>query len=293
MIRSGLFIIFITTITVLMGGWFSEDIMKDKIDAASLEFTCVKEQNPPLDKEADEWFQLARRIERGEQSGTAQQVLELYEKAVAKNHYKAINNLAHIYIMGDIVKINRKRAVKLTEQGMKLESPMAYHAMGVYLSQGIGVKQDETAALAYYRKSADLGNPAGQYTVGDVFLGEFRQSPDADRIMGIGIRMLECALEQGYAKAGVELGYYFTTRDERKERGLVYFQKAAALGNRNALYSLMSAFKDGTDGASEDPERAACYKELRNEHKADRKKTFPDIDQRCPLPEWFYTGKKP
>jgi len=295
MTRSGILILLLIAIitAVFIYKRLIGDSMKKKIDLASLEFSCIKEQSPPLDKEADEWFQQARRIERGEQPGTAKEVIELYEKAVAKDHYKAINNLATIYIMGDIVETDHHRVLKLAEQGMQLESPMAYYAMGVNLEHGIGVKQDNPASLAYFRKSADMGYPPGQHAIGEILLGDFRQTSDAKRIMGIGIQMLECALEQDYAKAGVELGYYFSTRDEHKERGLVYFQKAAALGHRSALFILMTAFEEGKRGASQDPERASCYDKLWNEQKIDKKKKFPDIDQRCPLPEWFYTGNKP
>ncbi|VAW61197.1 hypothetical protein MNBD_GAMMA10-2142 [hydrothermal vent metagenome] len=287
MTRSGILILLLISIiaAVFIYKRLIGDSMKKKSDLASLEFSCLKEQNPPLDKEADEWFQQARRIERGEQPGTAKEVIELYEKAVAKDHYKAINNLAKIYTMGDITETDHHRALKLTERGMQLESPIAYYTMGVNLEHGIGVKPDSAASLVYLRKSADMGCPPGQYIVGEILLGNFRQTPDAERIMGIGIQMLECSLEQGYAKAGVELGYYFTTRDEHKERGLVYFQKAAALGDSDALYSLMSAFRDGTEGAPQDQERAACYDKLRDELDKDKKKKFPDIDQRCPLPE--------
>ncbi|VAW68144.1 hypothetical protein MNBD_GAMMA08-1484, partial [hydrothermal vent metagenome] len=35
------------------------------------------------------------------------------------------------------------------------------------------------------------------------------------------------------------------------------------------------------------------YDKLSDELDKDKKKKFPDIDQRCPLPEWIYTGKKP
>ncbi|VAW69684.1 hypothetical protein MNBD_GAMMA10-1318, partial [hydrothermal vent metagenome] len=184
---------------------------------------------------------------------------------------------------------------KLTEQGMQLESPIAYYTMGVNLEQGIGVKQDSAASRVYFRKSADMGCPAGQYVVGEMLLmGDYTNYPEeGKKIEAIGIQMLECALEQGHAKAGVELGYYFTNEDEHKERGLVYFQKAAALGSRSALYSLMAAFEEGKRGVSEDPERAACYNKLRDELDKDKKKKFPDIDQRCPLPKWIYTGKKP
>ena len=52
--------------------------MEETIDWKSLEFTCVTEKNPPLDKEADHWFQSARAIEKGRKPGTDKQMVELY-----------------------------------------------------------------------------------------------------------------------------------------------------------------------------------------------------------------------
>lgn len=258
--------------------------VEETIDWKSLEFTCVKEQKPPLDKEADHWFKSARAIEKGERPGTDALMIELYEKAAARNHPKAIVNLAGIYGSGDGVAPDERKAVALLERGMSMNIPLAYYNMGAFLTQGIGVKQDRVAALAYFRKAADLGNPAGQYAVGDKLLGDFRQSPDKDKIMPIGIQMLECALGQGFAKAGLALGSYFSTRDENKERGLVYFQKAAALGDSQALYMLRTAFTEGKRGVTKDPARAACYKRLSDELDADKTKKFPNIDRICPLP---------
>lgn len=167
---------------------------------------------------------------------------------------------------------------------MALEVPACYYTMGHFLDQGIGVKQDRIAALPYFRKSADMGNRHGQYVVGDKLLNNFHSSPDRDKIFPVAIKMLECSLEQGYSKSGIELGAHFATEEHNKERSLIYFQKAAALGNSLALYSLQIAFQEGADGANKDPKRADCYKQLRAELSNDKTKTFPDIDTLCPLP---------
>lgn len=260
--------------------------MEETIDWKSLEFTCVKEKNPPIDKEADHWFKSARAIEKGERAGTTAQMIELYEKAAAKNHYKAIVNLAGIYADGDGVEADERRAVELLERAMRMNAPLAYYNMGAFLSQGIGVKKDQVAALAYFRKAADLGSPAGQYAVGDKLMAEFSASPDRDKVLPIAISMLECSLGQGFAKAGMRLGSHFSGVGyiTNKERGLVYFQKAAALGDSQALYMLRAAFTEGKRGVTKDPTRAACYKRLSDELDADKTKKFPNIDRICPLP---------
>lgn len=258
--------------------------VEETIDWKSLEFTCVKGKNPPLDKEADHWFKSARAIEKGHKTGTDAQMIELYEIAAARNHYKAIVNLANIYAYGDAGKPDYDRAIELVEKGMKLQMPDAYYAMGHFLSQGLGVKQDKIAALTYFRKAADMGSPYGQYAVGEKLLTEFSVSPDKDKIIPIAVSMLECSLGQGFAKAGLQLGYHFLVGVGNIELGLSYFQRAAALGDDQALFKLQTTFEEGKYSVTKDPRRAACYKRLSDELSADKTKKFPNIDRICPLP---------
>jgi uncharacterized protein len=288
MIRAGAFILLVFAIGLLIIQGFTEDVMNEKIDLQSLEFVCIKEQKPVSGKEVDDWFNMARAIEKGERSGTDEQVLKLYENAVAKNHFKAIHSLARIYVSGSIVNVDHKRAVKLTELGIKLESAAAYFTMGIYLEDGIGVKPDKSAAFVYYRKSADMGYPPGQYVVGQLLLsGDYDGIEEKDEIIGIGLQMLECSLEQNFAEAGRLLGHYYSVLDEASGRGLVYYQKAAALGDSASLYALVTAFEEGVDGAPKDEKRADCYTKLWEELEEDESKRFPDIDRICPLPESF------
>jgi len=258
--------------------------VEETTDWKSLKFACVNERNPPLDKEADHWFKSARAVEKGERPGTTAQMIDLYEKAAAKDHFKAIINLASIYGNGEGVEPDGPRAVKLLEHGMRMNIPSAYYNMGTFLQQGIGVKQDKVAALAYFRKAADMGSPEGQYAVGDKLLTEFTVSPEQEKIVPIAIQMLECSFAQGFAKAGLELGYHFLVGTENKERGLTYLQKTAATGNSQALYKLQTTFEEGKYGVTKDPARAACYKRLSAELDADKTKKFPSIDRICPLP---------
>lgn len=279
-------LLLLLTVCVGLAGCQPEkgNAVEETIDWKSLEFTCVKEPVPLLDKEADHWFKSARAIEKGERPGTNAQMIELYEKAVARNHPKAIVNLSGIYANGDGVEPDERKAVELLERGMDMNFPLAYYNMGAYLSQGIGVKQDKVAAMAYFRKAADLGNPAAQYAVGDRLTDIFAVSPDREKGFPIAIQMLECALSQGFAKAGIMLGSIYFVGEKNTERGLFYYQKAAALGDGQALYTLQTTFEEGKYGVTKDSRRAACYKRLSDELNADETKKFPNIDRICPLP---------
>lgn len=63
-------------------------------------FTCAYERdhNPPLDPEAELWFQEARGLEKEPRDWP--RVVELYEQAIVRDHWKAMHNLARLYRTG-------------------------------------------------------------------------------------------------------------------------------------------------------------------------------------------------
>ena len=65
-------------------------------------FICAyeKDHNPPLDAEAELWFQEARALEKVRGVKNWRKIVWLYEKAIAKDHWKAMHNLAGLYRTG-------------------------------------------------------------------------------------------------------------------------------------------------------------------------------------------------
>ncbi|WP_454726510.1 MULTISPECIES: hypothetical protein [Cupriavidus] len=262
--------------------------MKDskQIDWQSLQFTCTREQNPPLDPEADAWFKQARALEKLDQQANDAEMLRLYQQAAERGHYKAINNLAILYSEGMGGPRSESKAVDLIERLMKMNVAQGYYQMGVFLEQGIGVKRDKVSALTYYRKAADMGNRYGQVSAGKALRDAFVLQPESERRRGyaIAVQMLECALSQDLAEAGHTLGWHYLSFEKDTPMALEYFQKAAALGYEDSIYKLQVLFKAGKNGVEKDLERAACYDRLWDQLQAEPGKRFPDIDRLCPLP---------
>ncbi len=258
----------------------------ENVDWKALEFTCKREQGlwPRVDEEADGWFKQARKLEKENKEGAEKYIIALYEKAAERNHFKAINNLALMYRNGYGVPVNENKAVELVERLMAMNIGAGYYQMGNFLEQGVGVKQDRVAALAYYRKSADLGDPQGQFLVGKKLVDKFLQTPMRVQAIALGTKMLECSLSQGHAPAGYELGMTYAIVEENIPKSLAYFQQSAALGHRESVYALEGIFEDGEYNLGKDPQRAACYRKLYEELRADPSKKFPNIDRICPLP---------
>ena len=257
-----------------------------KLDWKAMAFTCTKEQDPPVDPEADAWRKQGRAYEKQGDPANDAEMLRLYRQAAERGHYKALLDLAGLYVHGTGVPQDEGKALDLVEQALKLKGPHAYYLMGVMLEQGIGVKQDKAAALAYFRRAADLGNRYGQWAIGREFSNAFGRHPEPERsrAFAIAVQMLECALGQELPQAGHELGLHYVHSEKNTPKGLVYFQKAGTLGHTDSLYWLYATFKNGNYGIEKDPERAACYDRLWRESDDNPGKRFPDLDQRCPLP---------
>ncbi|WP_273863680.1 SEL1-like repeat protein, partial [Pseudomonas sp. B3G-3] len=239
-----------------------------------------------FDGVSESWFQRAKGLDSQQDEAKDAEMVRLYQQASERGHYKAMLNLAGLYIRGTGVDRSESKALDLVERALKLESPHAYYLMGVMLQQGIGVKQDKTAALSYFRHSADLGNKYGQLASGQALRNAFvnESGPNKERGYAIAVKMLECSLSQNHAEAGYLLGRHFLSFESNPERGLFYLQRAAALGHKDSIFKLSTIFKTGKDGVAKDPDRTACYDRVWDLLKKEPGRKFPDIDRLCPLP---------
>lgn len=255
------------------------------VDWDALAFTCKKEVNPPHDPEADGWYRQARKLQKQDEDKHIRLIMELMSKAIERDHYNAMHRLALIYMNGaEGVAPDTEKSVELVERVIKLNVASGFYQMGVMLEQGIGVRQDPKAALTYMRKAADMGNPQAQYAVARKLMrmegAEVRQ-----RVVPIGLAMLECSFAQDHAEAGYYLGvHYINSSTHGLDKALKAFQKAGSLGSSEALFWLHDAFKMGVDGVEKDSQRAACYDRLWRDADADKSQKFPDLDRICPLP---------
>lgn len=250
---------------------------------ADLRFDCVKESIPTFSGEPEALFQKARSMEKADGPKDFNAIASLYEKAGSLGHWKALQNLQVLYYQGlaDHPKPDQ-RVIDINEQLIKFGAAIGYYNMATYLEQGYGVKQDRQAALAYYRKSADLGSPHGQTHVGKLFLLELKKDE-------IGLRMLECAAGQGSGDAAKELSIFSRIVLKDMPRSLSWAQRGVELGNEDLASTLSRAFEKGPNaiakfGVSVDLERSRRYAAIEKEIARNPSARFPDINRIVPLP---------
>ena len=267
--------------------------MPDLTDVQSnLAFTCAyeKERIPPRDPEAEQLYQHAKWLKKNNLLKPDPLVFPKIERlvriATAYGHDKANLELRDMFGEGtahsqDIV----KETLDLTDDLIKRGIPGGYYDMGFYLERGYGLKQDRELALKYYRKSADLGSPEGQYLVAEL-LAPIDNAPE------IAVQMWRCAAEQGHGKAGLSLGIRLKNTD-RRDQALQAFQLGAKAGNDSAAGRLSDGFSgpkadDTIDylGQQKDLERVRRYEAISHMLFAYSylNPKVPEIDAIVPLP---------
>ncbi|TWD51560.1 tetratricopeptide repeat protein [Pseudomonas sp. SJZ131] len=255
-------------------------------------FTCAyeKDHNPPLDAEAEEWFQQARVLEKVRGVKEWVTIVGLYDKAIAKDHWKAMHNLAGLYRTGwpgrPGVEQDTSKMLDLYERMVKLKVPLGYYDWAVVAEHGRGIMKSDRMASSYIFQAAQLGNPLAQVRIGNYFAFQLpRDKQDA--------RMAEpyfrCAGAQDSLDAIIETAAFYKISKENMPLALFYYQRAASLGSSSGLNNLKGAFEPAPRtiynfGYQPNSNLHELYAGLLKQLNADQKLRFPNLMKDHPLP---------
>lgn len=270
-------------------------------------FTCEVEATkvPPIDAQAEVWFLEARELEGPEtieDDRDYKKIVQLTRQAAERQHWKAMLNLASLYLEQRDPSHRVEDAVQLIEHAMRLGIPAAYDRMGTYYMNGTGVRSDATRAYAFWQKAAQMGNPQAM-----AFLGEKLRAGTDGAIPGywdnipIATKMLECALGQGYGPAAEILHYLYASprasdgtvigdrTSQTKARALKVLHEGVKLGCEKCANKLEIEFGDPYDLADMlaphvDKARGERYGLLGDALSFNPSSRFPNLDMVVPLP---------
>lgn len=270
-------------------------------------FTCQVEQTkaPPTDAQADDWFNEAVRLddhELWEEDRDYKRIVSLTRQAAERGHWKAMLNLATLYLEKRDPPHGETEALNLIESAMKLGVPAAYDRMGTYYMNGIGVQGDATRAFAFWQKAAEMGNPqAMAYLAGKMAATWDSPNDGFWANIPVAIVMLECALRQGHGPAAYDLHYlnaWPRAADGTRSGPQTTLTKSTALrtlhqgvkyGCADCARDLSIEFRDPIDLAEMlaphlDFARAERYIVLHNALNRNPLLRFPNLDRILPLP---------
>ena len=272
---------------------------------AALEFTCQKEELPPLSEETQQLYNYAlyhdlHNMWTGDKGDEVWNGLARYYRIAAANgDYKANVRLQYLLNTGRIsTDMPQTEVHNLNEELAKQLPATAYYNLYGYLDVGYGVRTEKDGKYAYLRKAADLGSREAQYVVGDI-LTDIKDEGTLQQRLKIYEQLLSCSSEQGFGEASEMLGLGYEG-DKEYSKALEAFHQGVKNGSSLSASTLEEAFsgkqKEGDMdflNLSEDPERARRYEIIWKylAYKDYLQPKVPDLDDivplpPAPLPEW-------
>ena len=269
---------------------------------AALEFTCKKEERPPLSEETQQLYNYAlyhdlHNMWTGDKGDEVWNSLARYYRIAAANgDYKANVRLQYLLNTGRIsTDMPQTEVHNLNEELAKQLPATAYYNLYGYLDEGYGVRTEEGGKYAYLRKAADLGSREAQYTVAEM-LADIEDSEETQEAFKFRLNLVEqlwaCASEQGLGEASGNLGS-FLRLDKRYDEALKVSHQGVKNGDSISALVLSHAFESEVQAdnlnfldVSPDDERVKRYHMIssylsRYDYLQPK---VPDLDEIVPLP---------
>ena len=291
---------------------------------AALEFTCQKEELPPLSEETQQLYNYAlyhdlHNMWTGDKGDEVWNGLARYYRIAAANgDYKANVRLQYLLNTGRIsTDMPQTEVHNLNEELAKQLPATAYYNLYGYLDVGYGVRTEKDGKYAYLRKAADLGSREAQYVIAEMLV-DIEDSEETQEAFKYRLELVKqlrtCASEQGLGDASSNLGSSFKLAKKYSEAVKSYHQ---GVKNGDSVSALVLSYgfdrKKIKDTLSfldipPDDERAKRYSVIRSylSRYDYLHPKVPDLDEIVPLPpaklpEWdgkiafqrWYEGEAP
>jgi len=276
-------------------------------DPHRVNFICQIEASkvPPIDAQADAWFLEAQSLDDPdiwEEDRDYKKIIQLTRQAAERRHWKAMLNLATLYLEKRDPPRSEMEALELVEQAMRLGIPAAYDRMGTYYQNSVGMSGDTTKAFAFWQKAAEMGNPHAMTYLGEKLAATWDSPRDGFWAnIPVATKMLECALAQGHGPAAYTLAFLQswprnadgTSAESRtaatRSRALRTLHEGVKHGCSDCARSLSVEFRNPHDLANMlvphlDSARSERYAILHNALNLNPLLRFPNLDTVLPLP---------
>ena len=292
---------------------------------AALEFTCKKEELPPLSEETQQLYNYAlyhdlHNMWTGDKGDEVWNGLARYYRIAAANgDYKANVRLQYLLNTGRIsTDMPQTEVHNLNEELAKQLPATAYYNLYGYLDVGYGVRTEKDGKYAYLRKAADLGSREAQYVIAEM-LADIEDSEETQEAFKYRLDLVEqlwaCASEQGLGEASINLGISLKS-DKKYSEAVKVFYQGVKNGDSMSASTLRGGFSKQTTkdnrldflDLAPDEERSRRYNIIWN-YLTDNDylhPKVPDLDEivplpPAPLPEWdgkiafqrWYEGEAP
>lgn len=168
--------------------------------------------------------------------------VSLFQASADRGSLQGMNALGYCYQRGLGVEQDYEKALPLLRRAADGGEPNAVNSLAEGLYNGWGVKADPQAAYSLFRKAAQMGSVDAFYNVGRCYLA----GRGVEKSVAEATKWFVQAAERGHLESLLLMGerYVFSKDADPvvKQKGLDYYEQAAASGSTEAMVSLGKAF---------------------------------------------------
>lgn len=273
-------------------------------------FTCVfeKDHNPPISKQANAYYQKAIQNYWPSNIADIKATTKNYQNAIDLGDWRAMNNMAERYNIGVIsiddigrkfdikstetiatgVPKNLAKARKLYQRMIDMNVPLGYYQWAKAIDRGDIKPQGNRDYLYFIKRSAELGYPMAQVTLGNYYFRQFPKDKDKNYLAE---QYIKCAAKQNDTAALVQIGHFYRKTKQNYPLAAFYYQRAASLGSSMGIRMLMFIFTDPSSrniyidiGYKPDINLATIYYKMLLQRFDNSNLNFPNLIKDHPLP---------
>ncbi len=170
--------------------------------------------------------------------------LKFVKKAARKKYAIAENALGNIYVQGELVDKDYRKAFKLFKSAADKGLANAQNSVGNMYKLGVGVRRDMEKSVKYYRLAAEQGSVVAQYNLGNMFFGGYGVKQNYE----LAAHYYSLAAEANDKDAMFNMGYMYELGLGVKKsyrKAFTFYKIASNRGNLNAMYNLGVLYFEG------------------------------------------------
>lgn len=160
-----------------------------------------------------------------------------FQKSAEAGNKMAMNNLAYMYIIGDLGKVNAEKAIHWFEKSASKGDVVAMYNIGLIYDEGDGIAVDRIKALEWYKKAAEEDYALAKYNIGYLYYSDEGGLQDYGKAMDWFMKADQQNYpEAGYYIADMYLNGFGVKKDKAKAKE--WFQRSADLGSEYSRQEL-------------------------------------------------------
>ncbi|KAK8835009.1 hypothetical protein M9Y10_020614 [Tritrichomonas musculus] len=177
--------------------------------------------------------------------GNFAEAVNFFNKSAQQGNPGALYNLANLYLQGIGVDQDYSMTIKYLYFAAQKNYSVAFLRLGIFLCEGIIIKQDYLVARQYFEKAFSLGNSDASNCLGYLYYHGF---PNITKNLNLARKYFELSAEKNNSSGLFNLGLLYQNGEgveQNYSKAISYYNLSAKYGNPYAYLQLGILYQEG------------------------------------------------